>query len=312
MKYHRRIESAFLLVAILTFACEVVEAGNGDKTLTSESVKNERLIFRSGFEEGVIVKPPLVRGAQWWQQITGSDNGYPWVTNPLRQFSRIFQYLVPPGENIDEYVETRIDEVIGPDGTPTKALYMAVKKYHPRKFGRSWMTRNQLNVRLRPDLKQAYSRYWLKFQPDLQTVMTAQGKKSAWRIIMGWGEATDYFFALYIGRLPDSDLFWFAEGRPPQKKRAWRVENRAVPVPIGEWFLLEVFWKHSLGDDGRLWVAVNEQTTIDYRGRTKLDDRLTNWNIFKVYTGANSLDRGMAYQWIDDVQIYTDIPASRK
>ena len=91
-------------------------------------------------------------------------------------------------------------------------------------------------------------------------------------------------------------------------KEDWGIENHDTPVPVGEWFLLEVFMKQSTGGDGRLWVAVNGDVIADHRGRTNLNSTIRTWNIFKAYTAKKCISRGEIYQWIDDVEIYDDFP----
>jgi len=271
------------------------------------------LLFQSDFESGVMLEPPFVEGDQWWQRIKGADIGHDWSTNlPDRGDSR-FQYLVPAAKNLSDYVETRIDRITGPHGVPTNTLFMAVKTYDPNRFGRGWLTRNQYNLLWDASIKQAYSRYWLKLQPDLETLMPPG--ESSWRNVIEWRESgepqDDFRWSLLILRNPQVNrLFWVVEAEDiiPRRQVVWRIENTTVPVPIGEWFRVEVFWRHSLGDDGRIWIAIDGQTIADYKGPTQKDSDLSKWNPFKVYTGTNSLDTGMAYQWIDGFEIHTDIP----
>jgi len=272
---------------------------------------SENVIFQSGFESGVTIEAPNGIGGQWWQSIVGEDSKSNWARDLPDRASSRFQYLVPSEKSLKDYVETRIDSVIGPHGIPTNALFMAVKTYDKAGFGHGWLTRNQYNLLWDATFKQAYARYWMKFQPDLNAVMP----NNSWRNLMEWRESgDDYRWSLYVIRShKGGPLFWEVEaqlgvlGNSPVD---WRIVNTDVPVPIGEWFLLEVFWRHS-GDDGRVWVAINGKTIADHSGRNKKDSNLNKWNIFKVYTGENSLDGGTAYQWIDDFEIDTDIPVNR-
>ncbi len=86
----------------------------------------------------------------------------------------------------------------------------------------------------------------------------------------------------------------------------WVVQNRAVPVPVGEWFKFEIFWHRSNGADGRVWAAVNGNVICDQSG-----PNMGAWNLPinrisspTVYTGS----RMPVYQWIDDLEIWDGFP----
>jgi small subunit ribosomal protein S14 len=54
---------------------------------------------------------------------------------------------------------------------------------------------------------------------------------------------------------------------------------------------------------GYLRVSVDGHRIIDHEGRTRLKEPVDSMQILKVYTGAYSLHRGPAYQWVDDLEI---------
>jgi hypothetical protein len=91
---------------------------------------------------------------------------------------------------------------------------------------------------------------------------------------------------------------------------AWECVSY-VPVPVGEWFLLEVFWKLGV-TDGRLWGAANGKTFVDYRGRTQKDSSLYVWWPFKIYVGTDleSFGGKPLYQWVDDVEFANEPPVA--
>ncbi len=274
------------------------------------------LLFKSGFESGVYLDNPTTEGGnQWWQWLRGEDEGYTWTTDLPSQYdygSR-FQYLVSSSHTQDElndYVETRIDDVTGPYGTPTKALYMDVKNDDPINPG---LTRNQYNVYLGNSLSEAYVRYWIKIQPNLKDVMP---ESSGWRMIMEWKETdNDYRWNIHIQKDSSGNLYWYTQaqwGTLGDSPQHWKIISYDPPPEsvLGEWALLEVYWKHSTGSDGRVWVAVNGQTVADYYGQNKKNNDVFGWNLFKVYTGPSHLALGKHYQWIDDFELWSGIPTS--
>jgi hypothetical protein len=274
-----------------------------------------KLLFKSGFESGVTVEPPERRPREWIQSLRGTDaGGHAWPDGPQGHF----WYLVGTNKELAPYVVTRIDSVVGPRGTQTKALYQEVKQDDA---GVDGTTRNQYQLLPRDGAsEQSYIRYWIKLQPDLATLMPPTD--GSWRMLMEWKEAEEkrarkghqYRFSFYIIRNRQSPFVWKLEAQEllPRRKVAWQLFNKDVPVPIGEWFLLEAFWKRSAGNDGRVWFAVNGQPLFDHKGSNSKGGPLHQWHIFKVYTGLNSLARGPAYQWIDDVEIHSDVPSRER
>ena len=275
--------------------------------------KPEHLVFKSGFENDVVIKLPHTIRNEWKQVIL--------VRNREAGLSPMmggqFTYNVPDIADIDEYIATRLETVLGPAGEPTTALYMETKKYHPlSKRDLGGYTRQEYIVYPPQHLTEVYSRYWIKLQPDLGAMMPPGD--FGWRMLMEWKEESDtgpidYRWSLVINREPkkSDDLFWTVKAeRGSPGPTDWKVENFDVPVLPGEWFLLEVYWRHSADDDGRVWIAVDGQTIVDHRGRNKIDSEISPWSPFKAYTGTEMLDRGPAYQWIDDVEVYASEPIS--
>jgi len=132
--------------------------------------------------------------------------------------------------------------------------------------------------------------------------------------VFEWKTAGDYRVIAQIvtyGGLPyweiraDND----ANGGLP-KEEFWRVNNRAVPVPIGEWFKFEVFWHRSDAADGRVWMAVNGRKIVDQLGpnmgiKSAPIDRIM---FMQLYSGGSY----PLEQWTDDVQIWSDFPTARR
>jgi hypothetical protein len=272
------------------------------------------LLFRSGFEEGVWINVPYVSGNQWWQDLRGSDSGFEWPFDLPANHLGAFQYLVAGNESIGDWIETSIQNVAGHDGSPTNVLFQKVKGDSP---GISHLTRNQYNLYTYDGgLERAYARYRLKLQPDLELLMPPDAWY--WRLITELHENTSTGNVsrvhLFVKRAPSFRLFWELESTlqtPAGTSQQWVQQNASVPVPVGEWFLFELFWQRSAGADGRIWMAVDGETIFDRYGANKVDSPKTFWDCFKVYTGAASLARGQAYQWVDDFEIYSDFSPRR-
>lgn len=269
------------------------------------------LLFKSGFEPAVaLMRPTAPQSQQWWQILSGRDTttNYTWSDDLPGSSASKFQYLVGAAQKLSDFIETRIDTIIGPGGSQTQALYQAVKKDDPNYTA---TTRNQYNMYPtdQGSLEKAYIKYWIQFQNDLDTLMP----QNSWRNLMEWRESgDDYRFTLYIIKPKNSNqLAWKLEGQLGVLGSSpidWTLVNTTIPAPVGKWFLLEVFWNRDSAN-GRVYVAVDGQTVFDKTGRNKKDSKLTVWNPFKVYTDSSFLKNGSFYQWIDDVEIYSDFPS---
>ncbi len=279
------------------------------------SVYSQNLLFRSGFEPNVQLNPPATSGGQWYQSFSGQDQGYDWSTHlPAR--SSFWQYLVDNDSVLADYVEVSIDTVVGPDGNTTNALFMQIKKYSPTNFDGQFSTvRDQYVLKWDTARQKAYCKYWMKFQPDLYNVMPAG--TSRWRYLMEWRESGgingDYRWAFSVQTNRNTDsLFWKFETQyitgPQTFRDDWSVINTTTAVPVGEWFLLEVFWDQQPDNTGRIWIAVNGAAIFDERRDNENDSAIDHWHIFKAYTGKESIDSGSIYQWIDNMEIWDDLP----
>lgn len=129
--------------------------------------------------------------------------------------------------------------------------------------------------------------------------------------------------ALYIYR-DSKGLYWHAAGihyqgaGSPFKPYTWQETSRAVPVPRGKWFRLEIYLERST-TAGVFKVWVDGQVVFDISNthppssmpfgvvRTSLGNTVHRMNLAKEYTAV-----GMAVfplrQWIDDVEIWDGIP----
>lgn len=300
-------------LALGTLGCAGAGSGGGGNRAPAGQPFQGR--FLSGFESTVSLDAPRVVGDEWSQLIYGADQGYAWETDLPKRPSpdNRFTYLVSSQQSLGNYVATRIEETTGWNGARTRALYMELKKDDPVA---SESTRNQFGIYPDASLKQAYMAYRLKFQPDLDRVLR-QGERRS-RMVMEWKETgeprADFRWNIFVQRDPGvQQLFWRTQaqfGDLQDSPVAWNCISY-VPAPVGEWFLFETFWRLDR-TAGRVWAAVNGVTIVDYRGRTQNDSELYVWWPFKIYLGGGIrlFPNDTFYQWVDDVEIGQDIPAT--
>jgi hypothetical protein len=290
---------------------------SGEEPPSPPSPRPASEFFSSGFED-VNIEGPIVSAFSTVHGIRGTDSktGYTWPDDlPGFDFRPAhFRYNVLPDKNIDDYVKSRIESVVGPKGNITKTLYQEIKKNDPDTAPIS-----RTNYMMWPDegedYKQLYIGYWIKLQPDLEDILNFDTWQ--WHMHMEWKEIDDtYRWNLQINRDGNnSPLFWKSTGQigipdgPVTKKWTrenvdWEIINKDVPVLLGKWFYLEVYWERD-PSDGRVWVAIDGETIADHRGRTMLTNPIRGFSPFKVYTHDSTFANGPSYQWIDDVIMCT-------
>ena len=265
------------------------------------------LLFSSNFGENVVVEAPYDESGAWVQKISGleSVSNYSWESDfPGNSILNHFSYNVNSDKVLDEYVATTIETVLDNDDNEVLALHQVLKKDDTDSAS---MSRNQFNVFPVDDetignLKHIYMKYDIKLQENLNNVLLQ-------RVLMEWNN-TDYRWGLYIVKDPIGTPVWQLQAEllgGDEPVVDWIEVNNNVTVPIGEFFKLEVFWKHSSDVDGRVWVAINGQDVFYHRGRNKIDHKIGVWNPFKM---LGSLELGIQEQWITNVEIWDDIPLS--
>src|SRR6266850_2455260 len=227
----------------------------------------------------------------------------------------------------------QIQTVTGPKGNPTQALYQQISQNvnGTEPMGTS-PTTNLFNILPSGETSDLYISYWVKFQPDLVEKMNnlpagpGIDNGGTWRAFFAFktgGQKAvtgplndpmnngDYRVEVYVLTFGGGTPYWQvladnnAGGGAPLVNN-WVVQNRTVPVPVGEWFKFEIFWHRSNGADGRVWVAVNGNVIADHNG-----PNMGAWNLPinrismpTVYTGS----RMPVYQWIDDLEIWDGFP----
>jgi len=283
-----------------------------------------RLLFWSGFEGTTALATPIDCYANGcWQELSGSDgtSAFRWPPS-LKGGTTRFQLISnaaerPTPATIAQWMHNEIRTVRGHKGLPTRALYSEIRQsgccgVRPQRGG---STQNALLVMPRAEPEDLYISKWVMLQPDLLQNLHAG---DAWRAIFEWKEGArdDGTFRVTLGIVAynGTPLTWQVTwdnlaGPVPKREQYHRRYNREIPVPVGEWFKLEIFWHRSKESDGRTWFAVNGRVIDDHRGRTiGVNDRQVG-RIFvnQLYSGAPY----PIYQWMDDLQIWSGFPSAR-
>ncbi len=257
-----------------------------------KSSTNSNLIYQSNFEKSILLTPQRNDSPIWWQRIKREDN----TTKEIGYFQIIIN-----SKKLNHYVENRIEETIGIDNKKSKALHQIIKKKE-----HEWTQVPYLIETNDKEVKQLYIRYSIKYPKNLSKLIGKEG----WVVLSEFKTVSDYRLAIYIYKDKNGKLYWYAHGDnvvldDVPYVEYWERENRDIPVPVGEWIDVEIFWKRGKGKDGRVWLCINGKTAIDYHGKTKIKDPI---RIIMPYTNYSSRPID---QWIDNVEIWDNFPCGK-
>jgi hypothetical protein len=280
--------------------------------------KPASLLYWTGFEKAGVGTPFKCYENGCDQPWTGSTEptGFSYPPNVYGDgTNNRFQLLTDGGQTygpgeILGYMFNEVRSVTGRRGNSTRVLYSHIAKNGTGSTSPSPSGVNTQNVNMfRPgsEVPEMYISYWLKLQPDFQDKM----KSGTWWQVFEWKTAdTDRRVQLKINSYGGTP-YWSVvlDQRIDPKIKIWQVDNRSVPVPAGDWFKVEIYWKRSGGSDGRVWMAVNGQVIADKRGsnmgpnKSPIDRIMTSL----LYTGTSY----PVYQWMDDLQIWSTFPQAK-
>jgi hypothetical protein len=280
--------------------------------------------LKSGFEEGVEIS--YDEPTRQLDRLVGRDHltGFDWSKDVPAAKANFFNLV--RNERPGDYVRTELRDVEGRDGKSTRALRMEVTAKDPALKAPGLLNRNEYSL-FKPKYDQAYTRYGMKLQDNYLEFCPKDHAKS-WRMFFEVKEpdsgvarvhasdnrhtgTNNYRISCYIRRKPEGELYWHVRGEAPQPVRTvdWEIFNDEVPVPVGRWFLVEILFRHT--EDGMMWLAIDGQQVAYHRGRARHPTNplpIGFWSPFKLYLGLDWLQRGPAYQWIDDVEFWPDAP----
>jgi hypothetical protein len=299
----------------------------GTTTSGATATKPANLLFWTGFEAGASLTTPYnCYGNGCFQTFSGTDSstGYTWPLS-LKGGNSEFQMIsnsstAPTPTTIDSWIKNSIRQVTGHKGNTTNALYTEVSQSGccgtNGQGGGSTQDAFLLGPKSEPG--DIYISKWVMLQPDLLDKMRAG---DPWRAIFEWkegktGDDGAFRVSLQIVAYNNTPLTWMvrwdnlAGPQPAGMVEYYRKYNSTVPVPVGQWFKMEIFWHRSTGADGRTWFAVNGQVIDDHFGP---NIGVTNAPINRIF--ANQVYSGSPYpiyQWTDDMQVWQGWPTAKQ
>jgi hypothetical protein len=301
----------------------VLQLSASDGVLTSASIatitvnpQSPQLLFKTGFE-GTTTLGDISGNAPLaiFQSFSGTDTttGFSWPLNVGNPFPGATGILTVPNSGssgpLANYFSNAIQSVQGHTGSLTNALLLYLNGFPQDsccaqdEFGAAGLAGN---------LTSLYFRLWVKLPSDLLTqIQTYQD--NFFRTMFFFKTHTDYRIESYIFGDANGVPYWFAhgdnnaDGRTQPYQEYWGVSNNTVPVPINQWFLLEIYFKRSTANDGRFFWAVNGQTLGDRLGPNY---GVNNEQILEIAYQDVYQNWFPAFQWIDDLEIWDSPPCA--
>lgn len=315
-----RLRPLTILFVPLLISCSHASSSDPEKleTTSGASFTTGELLFKSGFA-------PSTHVSEVMADLSGHDDatGFSWDDRHGWIEDSRFEYVVAQQDVLEDFVHSEIISVPGPRGDSTEVLHLQVKGDDPEAGATS---RNSfcLYPCEPPDhFQEGYVRYWTKLQNDLNTIVPFENEARLY-YLMEWkeersGKRTERGgmsnYRVNIGVVKDAnsdDLYWLITGQQvhPVRETEWQIRNREVPVPLGEWFLIEAYLKKH-PTDGRVYFAVNGKVIGDISTRTEHKSDpfpLKLWCVFKLYHHEEWLAKGPTNQWYDDLEIWSSFP----
>jgi hypothetical protein len=305
------------MLAFFLLAALFLQIAHKAQTTASVPDPNAKLLFKSGFENFVYLRP-VSGGYSQYQYIQGTDNStnyaWPvtaWSPNPL--LTGLLGVITssnfnPAPEDFNNYIQNAIENVTGPNGNLTYSLRQEIVKPSPN----TCCTQDSFQIAgLTTPLIDSYVRYWIKLNPEFLSQVQTYGV-NFWRVLWEMKTSTDYRIATFIyGNSAGQPYFFVHADNSPAGvypyQEFWAVSNTSVPVPLDQWFFVEFYLHRSAGSDGRFYWAVNGQTIADQYGPNYgINNENVNALMFSNLYG-NSIHLNPAYQWIDDLEVW-DLP----
>jgi len=269
-----------------------------------------KLLFASGFEDGVYIDEILVPDNEDYDYIRGKDNttGFSWPINILGA-SQSALHRVSEGQNKALYSE--IVPLLGHDHTSTHALY---NHENSRPAGDTQLTYEILNIT--EGKKDLYIRYWMKIDANML------GEIDKWRALFEYktkdykdpgAGGTGYRLIAFIYTDAEGKPSWHLQGDKDSSHPIWECDtltptkacnNHNVPVVFNEWFLTEYYWHWSNGNNGYMVWKINGKIVGEHHGATTRHNNPIDFILFTQLYG----DSTPKCQWIDDIEIWDSMP----
>ena len=279
-------------IILLSISCK--------KESPNEIPSEPKLLFKSGFENGVYIDNTVYVNNEDYRYIKGTDNetGFSWPIDILGSTNSGLHYI---SDDNHQATFAELQRVIGHNGDSTTVLF--------QKENYEFLDDTQCPYEIldiTEGTKDLYIKYWIKMDSASLT------QTDMWRTFFEYktkdydaGQNNGFRLIAYIYTDEnDNTPYWHWQGDGDPEHPIWEIDNKTIPVPMNEWFETEFYWHWSEGNDGRALWKVNGEIIGDHYGPTTRNSKPLDFIILtQIYGDANP-----KYQWVDDIEIWNGIP----
>src|SRR5262245_11181430 len=193
----RKPHAALAALALMTLAAGTMAHDDAPRAAKAPPA---RLLFWSGFEEGVSVGAPRdCYESGCWQDLVGSDgSGFAWpprIGGGGGKFQvRSGTKSMPSAATISDYIVNEIQTVTGRTGAPTRAHHVVITKTGctgaggtASQNGTPCSAQNPYLLQPTSEPGDLYISFWRKLDPAL-----AQKLINGWHVVFEWKSTGDY------------------------------------------------------------------------------------------------------------------------
>lgn len=290
-----------------------------------------QLLFQTGFEGDTRVLPPDMNGDRKpgfeFEHLAGRD--------PSRPRSDFARDLPNGGRFFAEYTggtpEQRFARVIDDPTKPGNRVlqFWLGDAYEASENQRKARVQTSL-YDMKPGLKEFFHSVRVYLHPDFK-VLEDYPQRITWLTLAEywnnewWVPGEKYGFRITVGMgkpgAGAEPLSFIVHAERAGQHELWEGHNRALKLPIGQWFTLETYFREGDAANGRFYLALvpdggQRQVVADIRNITHnpsdpAPDGMTGFNPMKLYTSKEVVGwakaRGKALQvYWDDFELWAN------
>jgi hypothetical protein len=304
------------------------------------------LLFKSGFESATVLPsiPGGATGTFYLQNFSGTDSstGFNWSSFPYQNSIAVTLHDEPYGSDpIANHFQNALDTSTAHSGS--QSLLLSITGYPtgvccPQVPLQSSATSGQA--------KQVYYRFWQKYPASLATAMASNNSYYS-RTSTSWKTLDDYRSHLNFDTVQIYPSYnWDYHNLHPHMqldatginasngvstacpyidpitgstyydcsiaRKFAEINNTNIAIPLNAWFLVEVSFKRSIGNDGYFDAAVNGQTVAHVSGPNYgVDGEDIQDMYWMSLYDFPIMNFGSLSQWHDDLEIWDSPPCGQ-
>jgi len=258
------------------------------------NVSADEFYFQGNMDDVSIVEDDGESEFEGWEELRNHELVHNFEINNIGRIPYAFQEIVPD-----------------PTDPEIKTLHATILDDDPDESG---TTRAQMSLRFETgvDLQVYHTSHRIYLSSDIAYFENYESSVVWFAIVEIWNKSVQEWggdsagsarwnLSILKEKGAGQPLYWRAKAEymQPEREELWRVNNFDIPVPIDEWFKLDVYMKRGEGVNGKFKITItpdggSPQVIFDianstiYPGHPEV--QLYSWQAFKLYLDDIYLD----------------------